>query len=223
MNRISTGLNDMDKIMDGGFPAKTTVLVCGAPGTGKTLLGLNFLLDGAAKGEKCCYLSVSESKDELLRACNGIESLKKVNNYLDKNLIFKTIPLGEKIDLEGFTEMFDDMSNIDRIVIDNVNKLLIAADNRKEYRIRLSKLLGNLKKKVGCSLLICEMVENSDSDHDEAFECDGVVKLSFLDLEERPLRMLQILKMRYTDFHPKVSHELLINKKEIRLTQTKIV
>jgi circadian clock protein KaiC len=223
MNRVSTGLADMDRVLDGGFPSRTAVLLCGAPGTGKTLLGLNFLLDGAAKGEKCFYLSVSESKDELLRACNGIESLKAVGKYLDKNLVFKTISLGEKIGLEGFSEMFDDMSSIDRLVIDNVNKLLIAADSKREYRIRLSKMLNNLRKKVGCSLLICEMTENNEAGHDEAFECDGVVKLSFLDLEEKPMRTVQVLKMRYTDFHPKVSHELAISKREIKLTQTKIV
>src|SRR3989337_765260 len=117
--RVSTGLASLDKLIEGGFPQKTVILLSGGPGTGKTLLGLNFLIEGAAKGEKCYYLSVSESKEELLRACEEIEPLKKVKKYLDKNLLIETILLGEKVNLEYFTKIFADYPNIDRLVIDN--------------------------------------------------------------------------------------------------------
>ncbi len=58
---ITTGLTGLDKLMGGGFPKGTAVLLSGGPGAGKTLFGLNFLVDGAEKGEKCYYLSISES------------------------------------------------------------------------------------------------------------------------------------------------------------------
>ena len=59
---ISTGLSGFDERIGGGFPNKTKILVSGGPGTGKTLFGLNFLLNGAINGEKCCYVSLSEEK-----------------------------------------------------------------------------------------------------------------------------------------------------------------
>jgi len=224
MNSVSTGIPKLDKILNGGFPAKTTILVSGGPGTGKTLLGLNFLLDGAIKNEKCCYFSVNETPEELLRACKNLEALKKVENYLGKNLVFKHIELGKKIDFEFFTNIFRNYPEIDRIVIDSVNKLLDHAENKKSYRQNLSELNNHLKQKVKCSLILCETRGyDIDTNNGEAFDCDGVIKLSFLELEEKPKRILHIHKLRYTDFEPMVTHEFVIDKKGIRLTDTKVI
>jgi circadian clock protein KaiC len=222
--RITTGLPSLDKLIDGGFPSKTVILLSGGPGTGKTLLGLNFLIEGAANGEKCYYLSVSESKEELLRACEEIDSLKKAKKYLNKNLLIETFPLGEKINLEHFTRTFANYPNTHRLVIDNVNKLLIFAEDNKEYRVKLTEILRHLKDKVECSLLICETKgDEIDTGNGEAFDCDGVLHVSFLELEEKPMRTLDIYKLRYTSFEPRVHHELLINNRGIRLTATKVI
>jgi circadian clock protein KaiC len=222
--RITTGLPSLDKLIDGGFPTKTVILLSGGPGTGKTLLGLNFLIEGAAKGEKCYYLSVCESKEELLRACEKIDSLKKANKYIDKNLLIEMFTLGEKINLDHFTRLFADYPNIHRLVIDNINKLLLFAENKKDYRIKLAEILRYLREKVECSLLLCETKgDEIDTGNGEAFDCDGVLCVSFLELEEKPMRTLEIYKLRYTSFDPRVHHELLINSKNIRLTTTKVI
>jgi circadian clock protein KaiC len=222
--RITTGLASLDKLTGGGFPSKTAILLSGGPGTGKTLLGLNFLIEGAAKGEKCYYLSISESKEELLRACEEIDSLKKAKNYLNKNLLIETLPLGEKINLEHFTRSFANYPNIHRLVIDNVNKLFIFAENKKDYRIKLAEILRYLRDKIECSLLLCETKDDEiDTGNGEAFDCDGILHVSFLELEEKPMRTLEIYKLRYTSFEPRIHHELLINSKGIRLTAKKVI
>jgi len=222
--RITTGLSSLDRMIDGGFPSKTVILFSGGPGTGKTLFGLNFLIEGAAKGERCYYLSVSESKEELLRACEEIESLKKAKKYLNKNLLIETLPLGEKINLEMFTNSFSTYPNIHRLVIDNINKLLLLAENNKDYRMKLAEIIKYLKDKIECSLLLCETKgEEIDTGNGEAFDCDGVLHVSFLELEEKPMRTLEIYKLRYTSFEPRVLHEFLINSKGIRLTPTKVI
>lgn len=222
--RITTGLNGLDKLIGGGFPEKTAILVSGAPGTGKTLLGLNFLIHGAKKNEKCVYLSLSETKKEILRACEGIDSLKHAEKYIDKNFLIKHLILGEKIDLDYFTSMFKEYPKIDRLIIDNINKLLIHAKDSKDYRIKLDEMLRFIKEKVDCCLILCETVGDSiDTGNGEAFDCDGVMHVSFLELEEKPKRTIEIYKMRYTDFDPLVHHEIIINKKELELTATKII
>jgi circadian clock protein KaiC len=221
---VTTGLAGLDKILNGGFPKRTAVLLSGGPGAGKTLFGLNFLADGAEKGEKCYYLSFLESKEELVRACEGIESLSKAKKYLGKNLIIDSAPLGENMSLEQLEKLISSYPNINRVVIDNANKMLIHAKDSKEYRLRLSQIIRYLKEKVDCALLICETEgEAIDTGNGEAFEADGVIKASFLDLEEKPTRTLQVYKMRYTDFEPKVRHELSISKKAIKLTTTRII
>ncbi|RLJ07698.1 MAG: hypothetical protein DRP16_02965 [Candidatus Aenigmatarchaeota archaeon] len=223
MNRVSTGITRLDKLTGGGFPKETVILLSGGAGTGKTLLGLNFLLEGAKKGEKCCYVSLSETQDELLRAAKGIKSLNDIKKYLGKNLVIEHIPLGENITLKKFVEIIGMYPKIDRLVIDNVNKLLIFAENKNLYRVYLTELVNHLKE-MGSTLLICETKEEQiDSGNNEAFECDGVINLSFLDLEEKPTRTLQITKMRYTIFEPRIRHELIINEKGIALKETKII
>jgi circadian clock protein KaiC len=224
MNIIKTGLNDLDKLLEGGFPEKTLILISGSAGSGKTLFGLNFLIQGAKAGELCCYVSVNETEEELKRACRNIESLKEAEHYLGKNLIFKHIALGERTSLDEFTKTFSHYPSIDRLVIDNVNKLFIHAKNSRDYRLKMTELAKFLKEKTNCSLLLCETKdEELDSGNHEAFEADGVVKLSFLELEEKPKRALQIYKLRYANFDPRVMHEFIIDKNSIRLTKSKII
>ena len=105
-DKMSTGLSGLNEILDGGFPMETIVLISGGAGTGKTLVGLNFLLDGASKGERCCYVSLNEDKNELIRACNGIESLKKINDYIDMNLIIEPVTMGKRMPVDYFTKIF---------------------------------------------------------------------------------------------------------------------
>ncbi len=222
--RVSTGLPKLDKLINGGFPSNTVVLLSGGPGTGKTLTALNFLVNGAVKGEKCYYLSVSETKEELLRACDKIKTLKAARKYVDKNLLIESFNLGEKINLNYLTRVFSDYPDIDRLVIDNINKLLIFSENKKDYRIKMAEMLRYLREKVKCTLLLCETESNEiDTGNGEAFDCDGVLHVSFLELEEKPRRTLEIYKMRYTPFEPRVHHELLVDSKSIRLTTTKVI
>ncbi len=224
MDRISTGMSKLDSLLGGGFPSETVILLSGGPGTGKTLFALNFLLDGASGGEKCCYVSLGENKEELLRACNGIDKLKKVGDFIDKNLVIESVTLGETVTLEYFTNIFASYPSVDRLIIDNVNRLLIYAENKRDYRMRLSELVRYLKERVNCTLLLCETNgKEIDTGNGEAFDCDGVVNLSFLEFEEKPKRTLEIHKLRYSSFEPKIPHEFVIDGKGLRVTETRIL
>src|SRR6476661_1051195 len=63
---VTSGLPTLDYILRGGFAARRIHLIEGQPGAGKTTLGLQFLLEGHAKNEKCLYITLSESKEELI-------------------------------------------------------------------------------------------------------------------------------------------------------------
>jgi circadian clock protein KaiC len=64
-NRLSSGIEELDHILGGGFPARRLFLIEGAPGSGKTTLALQFLLAGAKNSEKGFYVTFSESEDEI--------------------------------------------------------------------------------------------------------------------------------------------------------------
>src|SRR5215204_1757894 len=70
-DRISTGISGLDHILKGGLPKNRLYLIQGNPGTGKTTMGLQFLLEGERKGETGLYITLSESKEELLAVGNS--------------------------------------------------------------------------------------------------------------------------------------------------------
>jgi circadian clock protein KaiC len=223
--KVSTGMKKLDAIVSGGFPENSVVLVSGGPGCGKTLFSLNFLLEGARKGERCCYITLSEDKEELLKACDSIKTLRDVNKYIDKNFVIEHIPMGRSnINIKRFVDIISDYPRVDRVVIDNVNKLLMFSASKTEYRSYLSELVKKLKS-TKCSLMICETASDDklDSGGDESFECDGVVQLMFLDLEEKPMRAILVHKLRYTQFDPKVPHEFRVSEAGLDVTETKVM
>ena len=63
--RISTGVDGLDAILGGGLPGRHVYLVQGEPGTGKTTMSLQFLWAGAEKGERCLYITLSQTRAEL--------------------------------------------------------------------------------------------------------------------------------------------------------------
>ena len=63
--KARTGIWGLDNILSGGFSRGHIFLVEGAPGTGKTTVALQFLLEGARAGEKCLYITLSETDSEL--------------------------------------------------------------------------------------------------------------------------------------------------------------
>src|SRR5580658_7998555 len=62
---ISSGNAGLDDILGGGFDADRVYLIEGRPGTGKTTLALQFLLDGVRQRDRCLYVTLSESEREL--------------------------------------------------------------------------------------------------------------------------------------------------------------
>ena len=64
-DKAATGIAGLDDVLGGGFARDHTYLVEGTPGAGKTTVGLQFLLEGARRGERCLYVTLSETADEL--------------------------------------------------------------------------------------------------------------------------------------------------------------
>ena len=66
VERIKTGIKGFDKLVKGGFPAASTILVTGSPGTGKTIFALQFLYNGASKfREKGLYVTFEQNEEAL--------------------------------------------------------------------------------------------------------------------------------------------------------------
>src|SRR5581483_5392163 len=84
--RVSSGVAGLDDVLGGGLPPHSVYLVEGNPGAGKTTLALQFLLDGAERGEPGLYVTLSESKAEL-------QGVARSHGWsLDRIAVFELIP-----------------------------------------------------------------------------------------------------------------------------------
>ena len=223
--KVSTGMGRLDKLLGGGLPSNSVVLLSGGPGSGKTLFSLKYILDGARKGEKCCFITMNEDKDGVIRACKSIKGLSDIEKYAGKNLAIEYIPMSQSnISVQKFSEIITKYPQLDRVVIDNVNKLLMFSESEKSYRAYLVEIVSTLRN-MKSSLLLCETdgEKSLDSGNFESYEADGVIQLMFLDLEEKPIRSLLVHKMRFTSFEPKVLHELKIDKNDVDIGEHKFL
>ena len=66
IERVSTGVHGLDKLIEGGFPKGRSILVTGDPGTGKSIFCLQFLVEGLSRGEKSIYVAADEEPSEII-------------------------------------------------------------------------------------------------------------------------------------------------------------
>ncbi|MEM0243238.1 MAG: ATPase domain-containing protein [Candidatus Aenigmatarchaeota archaeon] len=198
IERVSTGVPGLDELIEGGFVRGCSVLVSGYPGSGKTLLGFHFLLDGLKKNENGIYFSLEESKEDLLQDVERFgwreffEQKEKEGKFLICNILPSSI---EKISSEIIR--YVNLIQPKRIVIDSVTLIENAWESYQDIgKLRRSvySLIKELKNKKITVMLLAEAKKDEISF--EEFLVDGVIKLFYL-AQSLP-RAIQITKMRKT-------------------------
>ena len=145
-DKAKTGIWGLDNILSGGFTRGHLFLMEGAPGTGKTTVALQFLLEGAKAGEKCLYITLSESESELRAgaASHGwslgeaieIFELLPPESLLDsdqqQSLLYSSdLELGETT-----KQVFEAVARArpDRVVLDSLSEIRLLAQSSLRYR-----------------------------------------------------------------------------------------
>ena len=209
--RISTGIPGLDNVLCGGVDAERLYLVEGEPGTGKTTLALQFLLEGARRGETGLYVTLSESERELRLVA------KRHGFSLDKVSIFELVPPEASLDPEReltlfhpaeleLTEtsklIFDRVNEIkpSRIVFDSLSEMRLLAQNPLRYR-RQVLALKHFFAGRRCTVLLLDDFSSQEGDIQLHSIAHGVIILQQLALDygsER--RRLRVKKMRGINF-----------------------
>ena len=78
IERVGSGIPGLDKITGGGFEKNSTNLIVGGTGSGKSILGIQFLLEGVKKGESCLYITFEEEKQSFYKNMLGLAILYKI-------------------------------------------------------------------------------------------------------------------------------------------------
>src|SRR6201996_1673299 len=170
--RASTGSVGLDDILGGGFDADRVYLVEGRPGTGKTTLALQFLLEGIRHGEPCLYITLSESEREL-RAV-----VKRHGWTLDGIGVFELVPAEASLDPEQELTLFhpaemelsettqhilDRVAKVNpkRVVFDSLSEMRLLAQSSLRYR-RQILALKNFFAGRRCTVLLLDDLSSND-------------------------------------------------------------
>jgi len=204
--RISTGVPGLDDILCGGLTPSRLYLLEGTPGTGKTTLALQFLREGAARGEATLYVTLSETGQELRASAathgwslDGIEVYELVNEMgLDPDseqsiLHPSEIELGETV-REVITRV--EALKPERVVFDSLSELRLLAQNPLRYRRQILALKQFFARRA-CTVLMLDDRTSETGDLQLHSIAHGVVSLEQTLREfgsER--RRLRIIKMR---------------------------
>ncbi len=204
--RVRSGVDGLDEMLGGGFPAGHVILVTGLPGTGKTCLGLQFLLAGAAAGEKGVFLSLEEDTPQLLESARQFRW--PVDASVEKGTL-KVVRLDPRETRQSLHRVQGDLGKelatmgAKRIVVDSVSLLNMLSDDEAGRRATLFALAGACRQAGATTLLTAE----ADPLHPEVsrdglseYVSDGVVLLGYSTAPDghRVGLALRILKMRRT-------------------------
>ena len=208
--RLSTGVDGFDELVDGGLLRNRLYILSGPPGSGKTTFSSHFVTEGVRSGEKCLYLSMHETEEELTHDMGGYDfGFEKAarsgkfqfRNVFDSNAKRLLKGPGGNDFSSGVKNMtnrlvsFINSREIDRLVIDSTMILQYFYPENHEAFVQF---LTSLKRVDATTLLISEMTDPS-SYADEHYLAHGVVFMHNY-LEGGGMhRGVQIVKMRGTD------------------------
>jgi circadian clock protein KaiC len=211
--RAATGITGLDAILGGGFPVHRMYLVEGDPGSGKTTLALQFLLEGARKGETGVYATLSETEEELRDVArshgwslDGIticelqtaeESLKADSQY--------TLFHPSEVELSETTRaVLDTVERVrpSRVVFDSLSEMRLLARDSLRYR-RQILALKHYFTGLSCTVLLLDYGGQATGDFQLQSLTHGVVTMEQITPgyggQRRRLRVQKVRGVPYRD------------------------
>ena len=209
---VTSGLASLDYILNGGFASNRCHLIEGQPGSGKTTLAMQFLIAGRERGERCLFITISESPFELTQvaATHGLS--------LDGIELFECVPPELSLDPEQYQsvvhaselELGETVRSVmaavtaskpTLVVLDSLSEVRLLAHGALRYR-RQVLALKHFFFQQNCTVLMLDDLTVREDDLTLHSIAHGVVRLEQVAMDygaER--RRLRVFKMRGRAFH----------------------
>ena len=210
-DRASLGVPGLDEVLKGGLIPGRLYLLDGNPGAGKTTLALQYLLEGVRRGERCLYVTLSETSEELTAggrshgwSFDGIEILELLagEDELDGQAEITMYQPGE-VELTKTTQrVLEAIERIrpDRMVLDSLSELRLLAQSSLRYRRQILALKQFFVGR-GCTVLLLDDRTAEGPDLQLQSIAHGVISLNHrAPAYGQSQRQLQVVKFRGSNF-----------------------
>lgn len=205
IDRVSSGITELDDRMQGGFPEGGVVAIAGASGAGKTIFSSQFIWDGLQNYEQCLYISLEEPVESIKQDARlfGWE----FDDYDDGLLEIEYLPPEQETQFLNQVAKLIEETDADRIVIDCVTVLLgQQGGDTARKRKSMYRLYRRLKEADTTTLVTAEQGEHENEFITRygvvEYVADGVVMLYYNPVGEEVFRNLAVRKMRNTAHSP---------------------
>jgi circadian clock protein KaiC len=201
--RLSMGIKGLDEMMGGGLPLGDSLLVAGASGTGKSVLGTHFIGEGLRRGEPGLMAVFEERPEDVVRRAKNLgQDLAKAEREGKLKILYLR-PLDLSVD-ESLQAILDAVKEIDakRLVIDSLVgfEMALAPGFRTDFRESLYRMMASL---TGTGVTVLSTVELDESftefrfsHYMVSFLADDIIRLRYVDIDGALSRILTIVKMR---------------------------
>jgi circadian clock protein KaiC len=164
--KMGTGVPGLDDIVNGGLPEHGLYLVEGNPGVGKTTLALQFLLEGRARGDRCLYVTLSETKAELEAVARShrwnLEGITIIElSAVERALGGKgtsTLFHSAEVELNQLTKLLLEQiesTRPQRVVLDSLSEMRLLAQSPLRYRREILALKQRFAE-LGCTVYLLD-------------------------------------------------------------------
>jgi circadian clock protein KaiC len=207
LQKCPTGIRGFDEITAGGLPKNRTTLFSGNTGTGKTLLGIDFLIHGAVEyNERGVFMSFEETEDELYKDVASLnlnlQALVSQKKILLEYVLLERRDIQEKgeFNLEGLfirLEHAIDSIGAKRVVLDSIESLFAGVKDAGILRLEIKRLFRWLKAKQVTAIITGELGHGSYTRHGlEEYISDCIILLDNRVREQISTRRIRVIKYR---------------------------
>lgn len=220
--RLLTGISGLNEVLDGGLIPHRSYLIRGEAGTGKTILGLHYLLQGLEEGENSLFLTFSEPKDQIKENAKTLGMDTGGIDFLDLSPSSKKFTEGESYDVFHPSEVEQEpivdeikkkVSKVepDRAFIDSITILRYLTSNQHQFRQQVISL-SRFFRQQDTTVLFTSENSPENPDYDLQFMADAIIEL--LSTDQR--RSIKVQKFRGSNFQ-RGKHSLEISDKGLKV------